>query len=632
MPVIHFDSNTMKPVPPVLRRLYVTAFLACLSPFTHAADKVDEWLKLLPEETLFVGVVKNAPEVVKDWDKSSFSRFLEDEAVKRWMAPAYVDGKAPWQSGEVAENFKSNLNVTTGGVLVAFMAKSAAVFDQKQPDGVILSDITGKESEHEKLMEKEMANAAKADAKSKQGDDEIEGVKVHYQSKSDAKDAAWTNSWAVVDGVAVQASNRAMMEYFVHALKTSSAGKLSGVAKGIGHLAEVNAEASDICFYVDLDHALALLKESVAKQGNKPGASPSPVPPEMIITALGLEELHGAGFTVDLKDDNSRIDFVLMHDENPKGLLPSFMRGTSTEVPQPDFVPADADAASVSRMSLGKVYDALMAGVAKLGPIAGLVTMQITQMEQQAGMSLRNDFLGSIDDLVIEVQDVGAPGAGSATAPDISKVDVFKLKDAERFKAAFETIKKLIGNGFGVFEESDFQGYTLYSLKSSLPTGEGNGNKFIYAITGDYFVFSIGKPDLLHRVLTRMKKPEGESFWDGTDVQQSIAALPKGGTGIGAQRGGTIISVLAQAIGSAQAMAPKKKVSSPKKSGPKGPKNGEEEDDNSATNAKADTGMFDPKAVPSEEVFKKYFGTSAVGMYALPDAIQYRFLAQPPVK
>ena len=67
--------------------------------------------------------------------------------------------------------------------------------------------------------------------------------------------------------------------------------------------------------------------------------------------------------------------------------------------------------------------------------------------------------------------------------------------------------------------------------------------------------------------------------------------------------------------------------------GPKGPSNGDDADSNEDSDtAKPAASWFDATAVPSEEVFKKYFGTSAVGTYALPDAVHFRYLALPPAK
>ncbi len=618
----------MKSFPQALRRLSFAALLLSFSPAARAADKADEWLKLLPEDALIVMVVKNVPEVIKDWDGSGVGRFLEDEAVKRWLAPAYKDGKAPW-SGEG----KENLDVAAGSILFAMMAKSGSDLEKSASNVVFITDITGKEAEHEKLMAKETEAALKKQPTAKASEEEIEGVKVHITADSKGKKTDWINSWAVVDGVALQTQQKATMEHFIHALKTgSSGGKPSSAIAGIGHLAEINGSVSDITLYADLDKAIALLNENLEKEASKPGKAPSPFPPQMFLTALGLEELHGIGLSLDLHDEASRIDFALLHDENAKGLLPAIMRGTSTDVPQPAFIPSDADAASVSRMSLGNAYDALMNGLQKLGPLAGMMTMQLTQMEQQAGMSLRNDLLGSIDDVLIEVQDIGS-GTTSTGEPNISKLNAFKLKDAARFKAALETVKKMVGNGFGLFEESDFEGYTIYTLKPSTAGAQSTpGTNFSYTIADDYFIFSMSKPELMHRVLTRMKRPGGDSFWDAADVQQSLATLPKGATGIGAQRGGAIISAVAQVIGSAQAMSAKSKskTASPKKSGPKGPSNGEEE--SSETEKITSDSWFDTKAVPSEEVFKKYFGTSAVGTYALPDAVHFRYLALPPAK
>jgi hypothetical protein len=275
-----------------------------------------------------------------------------------------------------------------------------------------------------------------------------------------------------------------------------------------------------------------------------------------------------------------------------------------------------------------------MKGVEKLGPMAMFFTSQLAAMEQKAGMTLKNDLFGALDDTVVEIGSFGEAAPGSMM-PEVSQVTMIKLKDRERFNAALEAIKKMAGDGFAMFEESEFAGQKVYSMKSSLTPGEKgaspNSTTFCYTVADDYVMFGQGGVDLLHKVLTRMKAADGPSIWEDADIQAAIAALPKDYVGLAVSKGGSLVKFMLTTIAQFQSLAntgKKKKAKAAK--GPKGPK--AEDDDGDNEDAKDDeepTVFFDTSATPSDEVFAKYFGMTSSGVYTLPDGVNVKFLSLP---
>jgi hypothetical protein len=254
-----------------------------------------------------------------------------------------------------------------------------------------------------------------------------------------------------------------------------------------------------------------------------------------------------------------------------------------------------------------------MNGISKLGPMAAMATMSIAQQEQALGVTLKGDFFGSLDATMIDIQKLSPP-TNTNPLPTISAVTMIKLKDKPRFMAAVEAIKKLAGDGFKMFEETEHEGATIYSVKPSLTPGadgaDNNESPFSYCITDEYVILAQGGVQMLHKVLARLKNADGPSAWDAADVQAALAALPKDYTGAGIAKSGALLRTLATTLAKFQESSDK--VLKKAKDGDK------------------DTRFIDTSATPPDAVFEKYFGTGVSGVYALPQAIQMKYLMMPP--
>lgn len=605
----------------------LAAALLSLAPHSKAADRLEEWTKYLPENAIATIHLKDTPELAADWKKSSIGRFLEDEEVKKWLAPGLKEGGSAMDKlymEETGMSFSENLGVYPGASLVAFaIVDLESMGKDSEPPFIAFSDIAGKEADFQAAKGKALEAKKKKHADAAQIKDELAGNEVNAIAVSDAADAKWLEAWAIVDGVVLESNDKGLLESTLAAMKDG--GGETAIAKKLARLIEINEGTPDISLCVDLEPLIKMAADAFGKAAGEQ----VPFPPEIILEALGLNELLGIGITMDLSDERGLMNFLLMHTENPTGLIASMARGTSTEVPQPGFVPAGLDSVSVSRQSFANIWDALMRGVEKLGPMAAMMSAQIGMVEQQVGMTLKNDLFGTMDDTVITLESALTPKPGS-TEPAAASVTMIKLKDAPRFTAALEAVKKIIGNGFAVFEESDFDGHKIFSVKSSLTPAAAGGQpspQVSYVITDEYVAFASGGVDLLHKVLTRLKNPEGESFWDAPATQDAINALPKDFTGMVVTNGGAKIKMLLNTFAQLQELGSKNAAKKPAKGKSKA---GDEDDAEEEGDAEeAPKKMFDPSAAPSDDVFNKYFGTTASGVYALPDALQVNYISLP---
>ncbi len=611
--------------------LAAAGLLFSSAPPLRAAEGVEGLINLLPEGACIILGIKDTPELVKDWDASGFGRFMEDEAVKKWMAPLYKDGKSAWDRSILKQSgvtLREGLEMYGGATVVALVVEDLEDFTLEEPYIVEISEVKGREAQIQTIKEKQLEAYKKdeyPDAVVKT--EEVNGVKVNVFADGDGDDAEWIDGWVIVDGILVDATDRALMEKL---LARFGAQNPNPSAARVARLAEIRGGIPDVTLYADLQGLIAKLEAKLNEQAaSNPG---TPVTPKQILEALGAYELHGLAACMDLVEQQSRGDVVLLHAEKPQGIIPALMRAPSGgAVQQPAFIPQGVDAASATRVNFLGVYDSLMKAISKLGPVAAMVTTQISGIEQQAGVSIRNDLLGSLDDLYVDVTTLAlVPGA---LAPEQNQVAGIKLKNKARFQSAFEALWNLAGQGFGMFDESEFEGYKIRMMKSSLSGGQQidgtQAPRFGYVITDDYAFLVQGSTDLVHKVLARMKgSASGPSFWDEAKVQQALAALPGGFTGMGASNGSSLLRVMLGTLANAQSMVPGG-FTATRNAAPKGPKArpGADDDD---TGGGEGGGWFNPKATPPNEVFDRYFGMGATGVYSHPDATQVIYISQPP--
>jgi|JI6StandDraft_1071083.scaffolds.fasta_scaffold00881_6 hypothetical protein len=598
--------------------LTLLAALCLLVPAAHA-EKLEQWLKILPKNTLGYIAIKSAPELMADWEKSGYGKMMADEEFKKWTAPMYKDGEAVWDKElkeSTGEGLEANLKRIQGSVLMAFAADSPKDFEKTDNNSpfLILMETGDQQAKVGELLAKEVDEDIAEDNTLKKITKDVAGVPLQVLAVSEEAEAKWKQAYAFVDDVLVIGDKPALLEYFIAALKTGTAEASDIVPSHLTRHAQLTDGTADISIYTNGEVLMQWLQDGLSET-MKNGKSQMPMDPKMIFEALGTKEFQSFGVGIDLSDSQSRVDVTLLHPAKPTGFL-SLFRGSSTEVSLPAFIPADALAGQVSRQSLGDIWDGLLGMVNKLGPLAMMATMQVGQIEQQMGFKIKEDLFGSLDDEFVQASD--------GTATEQSQVVGIKVKDRAKLAGALDGLKRFIGQGFGAaFEESDYLGYTISTYKASQAAAAGAASTEIaYCLADGYLLFSTGKQELLKKVLGRMKEPGGPSIWESARTQDLISMLPKGYNGVGVSDASKQLLMVIDAMTTVQ-----KQAASTKKKAPatkKGPGKGSKAATDDATEE-----WFDPAARPSEDMFKKYLGTEVSGTYSHPDAVHFRMLSKP---
>ncbi len=602
--------------------LYFALLLASVLP-ASAADRLEQWYSLMPKDTVGVIAIKNTQELLTDWDQSTFSKFMQDEAVQRWTAPMRKDGDAPWDKyfkDHYGTGMYDTLKEYPGALVSFFVLDDFESFDKKHAPNVSLCELGGKQAEIEAHKASEVQAEKKTNEDIEMRTEEIGGVQVSVAADGKGADAPWFTAWAVVGDVMIESNSRPHMEYMVNALK-SGAGDAPGA--GREHLTRIGQHTQgggDVMIYLNgvrlLELADKAIAESEAKKKPEEKIAGGMITPQQIMGMFGVQELQAMAFTFELQGNQVRGDVVILHPEKPTGFV-SLMRTSSNELELPSYMPADVLQGAVVRYDMTKFYDSLLGMIMKMGPMAMMVTMQIPSFEQQLGFKIRDDFLASLDDELATVQ--------NGELLEQSQVIIFKLKDADKIGGALESLKRYIGAGFGAFEESEYLGHKVNTLKISQTSTAAS--EVAYVNTGKYLLVSVGGQDTMNKVLARMKDPSGPSLWDGPETQKLLASVPQGYGSASITDVGSMINMLASAANALDSGAKKKGPGKNKGPGKKADADADAEETPAADSKSAtkDT-VLDSKAVPSKEVFQRYFGRMLGTQYSLPDAVQSHYL------
>jgi hypothetical protein len=605
------------------------AALICLGlPLELPAEQLETWQKILPKNTIGYLAIKSAPELVADWEKSGYGRLLADEAVKQWMAPVYKDGEPAWDTAlkkETGEGLHANLQRVTGSAMFVIAADSPQDFEAMPKEAapfMILLEVGDQQAKIEELIAKSRKTSLEKHPEWKEITRDVAGVPLKVLAKSEDPDAAMDSAYAFVNGIWVFGDKLALFEHFLPALKTGAAETSETVTRHLSRHTEISDGICDLSFYLN-GEVLMQWAETALIEAMKSNKSPVPVDPKAIFATLGLAEVQSIGLSMDLSSAETRTDLAILHPEKPQGII-SLLLGTSTEVTQPTFFPADAVSAQIMRQSLGGIWDSLLAMVNKLGPVAMMATMQLGQVEQQVGFSIKDDLFGSLEDEYIQLN------AGTEMSP--SQVMGFKVRDRQRLAGALDSLKRFIGQGFGAaFEDTEYLGHTISTYRASqAATAPGVASTEIaYCLADGYLLFSTGSQELLKKLLARMKEPSGPSLWDSQRTQELIASLPKGYVGLGIADASEQLLNVINAMTTVEKQTTGKKKGTAKKKGPGKAAAEKAGDKKTDTTGKGISQWFDLAAQPGPEVFKQYLGTEVSGTYNLPQAVHFRMLSKP---
>lgn len=502
---------------------------------------------LFPSNTIVFLSLQNPSETLEGLEKSSFGRFWNDPELSSIITP--FKESLDLQSLEedlstVGLSFSQMKEILTGQVAFGF-----TIAEEDREEQLMLVVEAG--DKVEELIEA-MANAFEAEQEKADGKDyqlrEVEedflGFPVTVREKVTEEELTEEVAWSVADGFFFAGSNRETIE----ALLSAFADENEEVETLSSHpgFAQAQGDGFDGFLFVSFENALPGIKKALAEQSEgSPGVAMG-LTPDVVLDAMGFEDLDAIFMTMDVHDDGIGVDLGFQY-EKLKGLMRAlaFQPGAP---PSPSWIPDHALGAYSARYSIPEVWAGIEETMLGLNPmVKGLVDMQFQQILAQSGIQREIDLKKScLEPLADELHTFKIPGTvgdgGDASSVVWNGIGV-GVKDSATLATGLADVVevlKAIGANFGQtieVEEQEFLGTTLRTLSLSLLGGAFDAQVH-FALSPNYLFISPETPEPIKEVLVAESRT-GKGFWDRSDVEKALERLPEGASAWSYEKSGS---------------------------------------------------------------------------------------------
>ncbi len=391
---------------------------------------------------------------------------------------------------------------------------------------------------------------------------EADGVKIHEWTVKDPDKMGGDNmSWSVAHGKAMLSiGDSDLKEVAGRLAKPSDPGSLA--ATGAWKTVPEADRDADVLMGFNLEHLLGEVQEGLRVQMEKGKLNTGglPINPLQAWVGAGLDQFRMAFVSTTLETEDASMHMGLTYAEKPALLKIYAAKGPGTP---PDFVPADVQQISWGTMDWGAMFDNIKELATAVSPMAaGGMDMGMAELKKKIGVDLRADILGQMGD---DLWSVSHTDPGAAQDPDGEKeededevplglsalaltqgqaqVAGIALRDAKAFNLSLTSMINTLAPGQALFEDRDFMGVKIHQIKGTPPN-----MSVAWLIHRDTLIFSIGKSELLEKVLGGMEKKPANPLIAEPHVKAAFAKLPEGGVSSGYLNAGQMMDVILGAL------------------------------------------------------------------------------------
>lgn len=267
-----------------------------------------------------------------------------------------------------------------------------------------------------------------------------------------------------------------------------------------------------------------------ALMGLNIASSEGALPPEIsveginrAVDALGLRSIQGMGMsTAYAKDRSVTKSFTHAPEDQRKGL--TAMSSGTIGLDFLRWVPKDAVTFSATSMDVAALYDGILNAVRAYDEdLAQMLLGQLSQMEQQLGVSLREDLIGSMGQQLVTWS---MPMAGfGAMTPEMGIV--MEMREPDRFMRALEAAAKM-SQGAIELDKIERRGLEAHQLRFNFDLGNTAMPMNPLASMSPTFVFDKGMmvaaftSSDLRRTMARLEREDDPSG----DIRSNEAFAP----------------------------------------------------------------------------------------------------------
>lgn len=556
-------------------------------------------VNLVDENAPLVLSIHDVPLMLKNWERSPWAKTWNDEQMKKFLAPLRSQMKVDQWDEEckaaTGYTLPELLQFATGEAMIAVTNTDFTFGDEQENDRdkrplLFALEVGNNASKIEKLITE---NDEKHHVASRI--EEFAGVKLHIYPVSE-KDTTDNFSWAMVDGIWFFSLSKTELSKTIDTLQKGSATTPLGESERFLQIKNKTGEAN-VTLVANLRTLHPLFKMALEAKAKQSGSNPLGLPPEKLLSVLGVDALRDLYFGVKMEEGSTSFTGGLTYSER-KGII-KVLAYQDGPAPQPEFVSAKWITVNTARFSLPEAYSAIRELIEGLNPLAAsMIQSQLQNLNQQLGIDLERDFIGSLGNEII-VANAMRPGTNADAPSPVSDFDqlyTVSLKNPPAFTNAIEALKRMIGpQAEKLFVKREYLGQTIYTYAQNGAQAAQKG--FSYAITPKYVFISVGSSAVIETALQGLSAKQ-PTLWQLPEVKEALADVPEKAVSVEYQNTRVMIGSMIETFAQISSMvAARKQVVS------------DDEDDPSAT-TKSKMAV-DPSAKPDAATIAKYWSNAS---------------------
>lgn len=487
--------------------------------------------------------VRSLAETSKEWEEHAFAEFLEDDAIKDFMASISEDefDEAEDEEGEgsdfttvMTEEFGMTWDdfyeLFPGQMNLGFYNITDGMLDEESRDEMVLmAECTGDAERMRELMQIQFERNAKMQkeinplVEHEWVEEQFLGETLYFDETFDGEETYVEDGYALVDGVFILATPEERLRNAVEAVKTGAAA--SPLSKTDVYLRSLEASGrGDFRVYVNLSPMMAALNDAMVEQAVAGGMAMFGVTGPSLESAMSLETMQALFVDMDLVDEGILVNSGLIYSEK-KGIL-SLMTYSDADLPAATYVPEGVMASSVSSFDMGAMIGALEKLIGTASPTAPmLLDIQLQTFKTNTGIDLRSAILENIGSEVVSLSIMREANlADELVLPE--QMYVVAINDAESFSQALETFKDMVPGMRDAITTQEYEGQTIHTIKGvpdpNLP--DVPAQDVSYVITRSELIVNMGRVGFLHEVLSRMNESNA-GFWQSEKMEKMFESI-----------------------------------------------------------------------------------------------------------
>lgn len=346
------------------------------------------------------------------------------------------------------------------------------------------------------------------------------GVTLFTEELDLPEDEWMAEYWALVDGIAIEATSMELLKNTVDAI-IDQRGVGLGNSKHFLRAVDL-APTSQFRVFMNLDEGVELVRKMMESDMGDLPMNPLAVTSESLWASLSLESLNAVFIGLDLESEVLESTFGVLYDQRD-GVL-SLLDYSQEPLRLPHWIPTDAIESTVAMIDFSGAFSALEGIMNQMSPNFGsMFQLQLDNLKQQTDIDFRESIINNFGDQFISFtvwEDMESEEVALMEEPE-KMVIAIPLRDPQAFQNSVKALTEIFLPGAEVLEDREFLDMTIIT-----PANHGMEDApFGYALVDGHLFMGVGSVKLLERTLYNLRE-SNEGLWNQSYLVKAIGDMP----------------------------------------------------------------------------------------------------------